>query len=127
MNYQDKTTGTLERDRTAGNQLVFADTFDGTDMPCDDEQSRRYEHEGVRGARLPGWEEVNVHKLAKDVGVTEQHLRSALTGRKNCTISLLQKTANALNLTLPILIERIEKAKVLERRRRRLIQRRKQG
>jgi transcriptional regulator with XRE-family HTH domain len=62
------------------------------------------------GKRVPGWSDVNVTQLAGDIGVSFRYLLGVLSGRRNCTLNLLRQTAQALGISLTVLIERIELA-----------------
>jgi transcriptional regulator with XRE-family HTH domain len=53
---------------------------------------------------------VNFTALARDVGVSFRYLLAVLTGQRNCTLNLLQRTAHALGITLIELLTRMEKA-----------------
>jgi transcriptional regulator with XRE-family HTH domain len=61
-----------------------------------------------QGKRVFGWEDVNITLLASDLGVSFRHLLAVLRGQRNCTLSLLQKVAQALNITLTELIQKME-------------------
>lgn len=64
----------------------------------------------LRGRRVPGWEDVNITRLAADIGVSFRYLLAVLGGQRNCTLALLQATAQALGIPLTELILRMEKA-----------------
>lgn len=68
-------------------------------------------HNGRRGARVRGWEEVNFTALAQRLGLSRRHVADALTGRGNCTVGLLERAGAVLGMTL---------AEVVERRNRRI-------
>lgn len=76
-----------------------------------------YSHASARGARTPGWEDVNMQSLADALGMAGQHLRQALTGRTNCTVRVLNLVASELGINLEKLIERIQTAKALDTQR----------
>jgi transcriptional regulator with XRE-family HTH domain len=63
-----------------------------------------------QGKRVYGWEDVNITLLAGDLGISFRHLLAVLRGQRNCTLSLLQKVAQALNIALPELITRMERS-----------------
>jgi len=48
--------------------------------------------------------------LAGEVGVSFRYLLGVLQGQRNCTLALLQRTAQALGVSLVELITRIERA-----------------
>ena len=62
------------------------------------------------GKRVQGWEDVNITALAADIHVSFRYLLAVLCGQRNCTLALLQATAQALGITLTALIERMEAA-----------------
>jgi hypothetical protein len=62
------------------------------------------------GKRVPGWEDVNITALAADIRVSFRYLLAVLCGQRNCTLALLQQTAQALGISLVELIERMETA-----------------
>ena len=62
------------------------------------------------GKRVPGWEDVNVTRLASEIGVSFRYLLAVLCGQRNCTLALLQRTAQALGISLVALIDRMEHA-----------------
>ena len=70
----------------------------------------RYSQTRLRGRRVPGWEDINVTRLAQDVGVSFRYLLAVLGGQRNCTLALLQATALALGISLPDLLTRMERA-----------------
>lgn len=70
----------------------------------------RYRPTRPNGKRIPGWEDVNVTLLANDLKISFRYLLAVLCGQRNCTLALLQQTAQALGLPLPELITRMERA-----------------
>lgn len=70
----------------------------------------RYVPARPQGKRILGWEDVNVSLLAADVGVSFRHLLGALRGERNCTLSLLQRTAQLLGIDVADLIRRMERS-----------------
>lgn len=70
----------------------------------------RYAPTRANGKRIPGWEDVNVTLLAQDLHISFRYLLAVLCGQRNCTLALLQQTAQALGLPLPELITRMERA-----------------
>lgn len=78
----------------------------------------KYQHESIRGCRLPGWEDLNVAHLAGEVGVTAQHMREVLTARNGVGLGLLMITARHLQLSIDGLLARIENARRLDARRK---------
>lgn len=73
-------------------------------------QPERYTPTRPNGKRVPGWEDVNITLLACDMGVSFRYLLAVLCGQRNCTLSLLQKTAHALGIRVSVLVDRIEAA-----------------
>jgi plasmid maintenance system antidote protein VapI len=69
------------------------------------------------GVRLRGWEEVNVRKLAKGIGVVRHHLCDVLRGRSKGSMKLLSRVANALGSDMHSLLVMIGKARILEQER----------
>ncbi len=70
----------------------------------------KYKPTRPNGKRIPGWEDCNVTLLAQDLHVSFRYLLAVLCGQRNCTLALLQQTAQALGLPLPELITRMERA-----------------
>lgn len=64
----------------------------------------------INGKKIPGWTDVNISLLARDMGVSYRYLLAVLCGQRNCTLALLQKTAQALGIELTTLIDRMERA-----------------
>lgn len=62
------------------------------------------------GKRVPGWEDVSIKHLAIDTGISFRYLLAVLCGQRNCTLALLQTISQALGITLPELITRMERA-----------------
>lgn len=77
-----------------------------------------YTHPLPRGNRVPGWDALNVAELARQTGASGQHLRQVLAGRSNATTELLQLIAQRLEMGLGELLERIEGARVRDKRRK---------
>lgn len=77
-----------------------------------------FQHDSIRGCRLPGWEDLNATRLAAEIGIGAQHIREVLTGRCGIGLGLLRAIAKHLNVTLDALIGRIEVARKLDARRR---------
>ncbi len=73
-----------------------------------------FAHTSSKGCRLPGWEDVSVRALAAKMGRSAQHIREVLTGRGNCTVTVLEDVAYHLGLSLAGLVERIRVAKELD-------------
>ena len=69
----------------------------------------------TNGKRVPGWEDTNVTVLADEIGVSFRYLLGVLQGQRNCTLALLQRTAQVLGISLIDLITRIESAYHLRR------------
>ncbi len=70
----------------------------------------RYAPTRPNGKRVPGWEDVNITLLASDLGISFRYLLAVLCGQRNCTLALLQQASQALGITLPDLIVRMERA-----------------
>ncbi len=70
----------------------------------------RYAPTRPNGKRVPGWEDINVTLLASDLGISFRYLLGVLCGQRNCTLALLQQTAQALGSPLPDLLIRMERA-----------------
>jgi hypothetical protein len=79
----------------------------------------RYRHQSTTGNRLPGWEDLHVELLAKDVEVTAGHLRSVLTKRREMSRWLMSQLVWALgNWSVERLERALNKARVLDQARR---------
>ncbi len=63
-----------------------------------------------RGHKLPGWEEINVSRVAQLLDMNPTHLRSLLTGRKTGRIATYQRLCRELGLTWTSLWQRIRLA-----------------
>jgi hypothetical protein len=74
-------------------------------MPNVPRHSRR-----SRGHKLPGWEQVNVAQLARQLEMNPTHLRNLLTGRKTGRVVTYQKLCRALGLNWGTLWQRIRDA-----------------
>ncbi len=70
----------------------------------------RYVPNRPNGKRVPGWEDVNVSRLATDTGISFRYLLAVLCGQRNCTLALLQTISQSLGITLTDLITRMERA-----------------
>lgn len=70
----------------------------------------KYKPTRRNGKRVPGWEDCNITLLAHDLGISFRYLLAVLCGQRNCTLALLQQTAQALGLPLPEVITRMERA-----------------
>lgn len=62
------------------------------------------------GKRVPGWDDVNITRLASDMGISYRFLLGVLTGQRNSTLSLLQRAAQFLDMPVTQLIERMDRA-----------------
>lgn len=78
----------------------------------------RYQHETIRGARLPGWEDLNATVLAGDAGIGLQHARQVLTGRTGATLAVYRRIARCLCISLDELMRKIDRARELDVSRR---------
>lgn len=65
---------------------------------------------GSRGHKLPGWEQVNVARLAELLEMNATHLRALLVGRKTGRIATYQRLCRELGLTWSALWNRIKLA-----------------
>lgn len=81
----------------------------------------KYTYKDNKGTRVPGWEEVNFTKLAKDMGVQHAHLRIGLTGRvrndlEEVAISLrhVLKAAELLGLSMAEVGARIDYTRAID-------------
>lgn len=70
----------------------------------------RYAPRRPNGKRVAGWEDCNITLLADDMRVSYRYLLGVLTGQRNSTLVVLQNAANYLQMPLPRLIERMERA-----------------
>lgn len=73
-----------------------------------------FQHETLKGVRLPGWETLRVRTLAEHLGVGPQHLNQIMCGRTTASAKLLRRIAAALEITLDELLTRVDKAKELD-------------
>jgi hypothetical protein len=78
----------------------------------------KYQHEQIRGARLPGWEDLNVTALALDLGICAQHARQVLTKRAAGKMWLYESIARHLCISVDELLRRINRARKLDKRRK---------
>jgi transcriptional regulator with XRE-family HTH domain len=74
-------------------------------------KKQTYNPNSAQGSRLPGWEDVNVGALARDIGIHPQHLRQAFTGRKNATLKVLSAAAKGLGIPVEDVVARISTAR----------------
>ena len=78
----------------------------------------KYQHESIRGARLPGWEDLNCTVLAADVGIGTQHARQVLTGRSRAAIWVYQRVARCLCITVDELLKKVDRSRELDQTRK---------
>lgn len=76
----------------------------GTAVPG--EYARR---RGVRRS-TPGWEDVDLKRLAAGTGVHYRFLLNVLSGKRNCTLAFLLRVARHLSISPGNLVNRIEEA-----------------
>lgn len=76
-----------------------------------------YAHTTNKGCRLPGWEDVSITALAAKMGKSAQHIRQVLTGRRDCTLGLLEDVAANLSMSMETLVGRIRAARELDKLR----------
>lgn len=62
------------------------------------------------GRSIPGWEDVDVKRLAAGIGVHYRFLLYVLSGKRNCTLALLLRIARHLGIPPGDLVARIESA-----------------
>lgn len=74
----------------------------------------KYTHKDNKGTRVPGWEEVNFTRLAKDLGIDGPYLRLGITGRTRTgkdavfTVKHMLRAADLLGLSMAELGARID-------------------
>ena len=66
--------------------------------------ARKFLHKNSRGCRVPGFEEIDISKLAGAMGLTGQHFRYGFTGRPGARYNLgvrkIMQAADLLGLTM---------------------------
>lgn len=77
----------------------------------------QYQHDNIKGCRLPGWEDLNTLLLAEDLSMSAQHLRQVLTGRTGATMSMANRIARHLGIGLEELVKRINWSQKVDRDR----------
>lgn len=70
----------------------------------------KYGHRRPQGPCSPGWEEIDIKRLAAGARVGYRNLLLVLTGQRNCTLGFLLHVARALGIPPGDLVTRIEHA-----------------
>jgi plasmid maintenance system antidote protein VapI len=85
--------------------------------PADPKTPAKFQHKGVQGARLPGWPDLNCEALARTLKCHPMHLRSVLSGRIGTTLRYIERLAEALDLSAPVVVTRIIEARDADQQR----------
>lgn len=75
----------------------------------------KYGHRRPQGPCAPGWEDIDIKRLAAGARLGYRNLLEVLTGERNCSLRYLLHVAHTLGIPPADLIARIERAYTITR------------
>lgn len=80
----------------------------------------KYRQKTTRGNRVPGWEDLDIGKLARKLKLTSKWACDVLSGRRAGSMTVLESIARELKSRASEVVARIERAQIATGGRRRI-------